>query len=309
MSKDLPIPEAKTPEAAGPPPDGLAEALSPGQPWPLSATEKPSGSQLPHAPRSIHELNNLPEEWKEALCRILIPSPLLIRFGIHPIKLTNQAGQRLVSFRYEPGSFAVQLLVRHRPDAEDPLYLLELQENPLGQTVVAFMATNDPSAERFHVDRDEEGQLTLLGTARRHLAEEVRAMRAGLAPGQVREGLRLFSHVMPRVEAFLIALGQDSVIVEPLGYHNAILFERYGFMYTQGQREMEWIQQAFQPGGELAARLDGSTPFRQPEAAHSVRGRSWAIHDGILGKPWDGVKMIRRLAPPAGVDTAPGLPW
>ncbi|MBC8448193.1 MAG: hypothetical protein H8D78_10615 [Chloroflexi bacterium] len=131
----------------------------------------------------------------------------------------------------------------------------------------------------------------------------------GLAPGQVREGLRLFSHVMPRVEAFLIALGQDSVIVEPLGYHNAILFERYGFMYTQGQREMEWIQQAFQPGGELAARLDGSTPFRQPEAAHSVRGRSWAIHDGILGKPWDGVKMIRRLAPPAGVDTAPGLPW
>lgn len=265
--------------------------------------------RLPHAPRSIHELNNLPEEWKEALCRILIPSALLIRYGIHPIKLTNRAGQRLVSFHYEPGSFALGLSVRHQPDAEDPLYQLELQENSLGQIAVAFMSTNDPDAQRFNVDRDEEGQPTLLGTARRHLAEEVRALHAGLAPGQVRQGLRLLSHVMPRMEAFLIVLGQDSVIVEPLAYHNAILFERHGFMYTQGQQTMEWIHQAFQPGGELAARLDGSTPFRQPEAAHSVRGRSWAIHDGILGRAWDGVKMIRRLAPPAGVDTAPGLPW
>jgi len=309
MPKDLPIPRSDTPESATPPSDGLAEALSPDQPRPTSSPEKPPLPRLPHAPRSIHELNNLPEEWKEALCRILIPSALLIRYGIHPIKLTNRAGQRLASFHYEPGSFALHLSVRHQPDAEDPLYQLGLQENSLGQIVVAFMSTNDPDANRFDVDRDEGGQPTLLGTARRHLAAEVRALGAGLAPGQVREGLRLFSHVMPRMEAFLIALGQDSVIVEPLAYHNAILFERHGFTYTQGRRAMEWIHQAFQPGGELATRLDGSTPFRQSQAAHSVRGRSWAIHDGILHQAWDGVKMIRRLAPPAGVDTAPGLPW
>jgi hypothetical protein len=268
------------------------------------------GTSLPsRPPRSIHEVNALPAEWKEALYRILIPSQLLIRFGVHPIRLTAGSHNRTVSFRYESGSSAFQLQVRHRSDAEDPLYLLELQDNPLGHIAVPFMATNDPFAQRFHVDRDEAGQPTLLGTLRRNLDEEERAMRAGLAPGQVRQGLRLMRLVMARVEAFLVALGQDSVIVEPMAYHNAILFERHGFMYTTGQSEMESIHQAFQPGGMLASRLDSTTPFRMPEAARSVRGRSWAIHDGVLGHPWDGVKMIKRLGPMTAVETAPGLDW
>jgi hypothetical protein len=30
--------------------------------------------------------------------------------------------------------------------------------------------------------------------------------------------------------------------------------------------------------------LDNSTPFRKPELASTIRGRSWAIHDGILNE-------------------------
>jgi hypothetical protein len=283
------------------------EAESPQQHAQQGTGALPSLPSYP--PTSIHEINGLPKDWKEALYRVLIPSNLLIRFGINPIRLTTEADHSAVSMRHGPSSSAVQVQVRHRADAEDPIFLLELQDNPVGHILVAYMATNDPSSPRFNIDRGEDGLPTLLGNLRRNTREEERSMRAGLAPGQVRKGLRLMRSVMPRVEAFLVILGQDGVIVEPMAYHNAILFERYGFVYTAGQTEMEAIHEDFKPSGRLALRLDGSTPFRMPEAANSVRGRSWAIHDGVLGQPWDGVKMIKRLGLPKAADTAPGLPW
>ena len=73
---------------------------------------------------------------------------------------------------------------------------------------------------------------------------------------------------------------------------------------------MERIERGFAPDGDLRARLDGSTPFRRPEAVHSVRLRSWAIHDGILGEPFTGVTMYKRIGEHAGVHTCPpDLPW
>jgi acetoin utilization protein AcuC len=51
--------------------------------------------------------------------------------------------------------------------------------------------------------------------------------------------------------------------------------------------------------------LDNSTPFRRPNAWNSIRGRSWAIHDGILGEPWHGIQMYKRVGRHAGVDTFP----
>ncbi len=70
---------------------------------------------------------------------------------------------------------------------------------------------------------------------------------------------------------------------------------------------MEWIDRGFQSGGELFQKLDASTPFRQVEAANTVRGRSWAIHDGILGEPWPAleVRMFKRVGHHAGICTFP----
>ncbi len=45
----------------------------------------------------------------------------------------------------------------------------------------------------------------------------------------------------------------------------------------------------------LRAALDGRTPFRQPGAERTVRGRSWALHDGV-GR-WGGVKMFKLVGP------------
>jgi hypothetical protein len=38
----------------------------------------------------------------------------------------------------------------------------------------------------------------------------------------------------------------------------------------------------------------------------SVRGRSWAIHDGILERSWDGVRIYKVSGVDAGIDTFPG---
>jgi hypothetical protein len=107
----------------------------------------------------------------------------------------------------------------------------------------------------------------------------------------------------------MLCLNQREYIVQPLYYHTAVLFEQYGFSYIQGQSYMERIHEQFAPGGALHGRLDGATPFRRPELAGSIRGRSWAIHDQILDQPWNRVRMVKRLGMNAGVNTCPDIPW
>ena len=65
----------------------------------------------------------------------------------------------------------------------------------------------------------------------------------------------------------------------------------------------------FQPGGDLHRRLDDSSPFRRRGLERTARGRSWAIHDGVLDGPWEGVKMFRAPDAPAGISTFPDGPY
>ena len=134
-------------------------------------------------------------------------------------------------------------------------------------------------------------------------------MEAGLAPGQVRQGLRLTRDLVPILERFVSALHHDAYYLQPLAYHNAILFERLGFAYALGLGRMEWINREFTPGGLLHRRLDGGTPFRSPDAWRTVRGRSWAIHDGIMDMPLTDVKMYKQVDVHAGVVTFPSAAW
>jgi hypothetical protein len=133
-------------------------------------------------------------------------------------------------------------------------------------------------------------------------------MEAGLAPGQVRAGLRASRLAVQHLEAFMALLGHQIYYGEPLTYAAAILFERRGFSYVSGKRLMEKINREFQPGGDLRQALDGSNPFRQPVQAETIRGRAWAIHDGILdviGERWDHIRMAKRIGRKAGTNTFP----
>jgi hypothetical protein len=255
---------------------------------------------------SLYQVNSLSGPDKEQIYRHLLLPPLLVEYGIDLDTLCDAQGNRLVTFNCPEDSPMVEVDVRSEVGFPDPLLYLELHDTPLNQIEVALFMVNDPSAERFETDRDWRGQRTKFGTFRRNIPEEVRAMKAGLAPGQVRQGLRLSRTLIPMFEQFVRRLGHDYYLMEPLTYHTAILFERLGCSYVQGKRKMEWIHQGFQPGASLYEALDGSTPFRPADAWHTIRGRSWAIHDGILGEPWHGIKMYKRIGKPAGVDTFPG---
>jgi acetoin utilization protein AcuC len=134
-------------------------------------------------------------------------------------------------------------------------------------------------------------------------------MNEGLSPGQVRHGLRLLRSAMSAFEGFITSLGHDMYFVEPLYYHNAVIFERYGFSYQVGKRQMDRIQAGFQEGGELRHKLDDSNPFRSTRAADSIRLRSWAIHDGILEQPFTNVTMYKRVGKSAEINTTPGCKW
>ncbi len=259
---------------------------------------------------SIRELNGLPAPIREALYLRLVPPEVLERLGADPRTGRSAAGEPLVQVVAPSGLTWARVEVRASRHDRDPLLLVDVDTTPFGVPQLSFVQITDPAGDRFGIDRDEDGQDTLFGTGSRNLAEEARALAAGLAPGQVRRGLRLLGRVMAMMEAFCRLLGNELFLVEPLFYHSALLYERHGCAYLVGRELMEEIHAGFQPGGRLHAALDGSTPFRQPGFDQTVRGRSWAIHDGILdvlgAGSWGGLKMYRLAGRPAGVSTFAG---
>ena len=260
--------------------------------------------ESPH--HNIHALNQLDAAVKEKVYSLLIPDKVFHFLGIDRSSLLNRRGERAVRLTApRQAGFAI-VEVRDRPDDRDCVFFLEIADTPFFKVEITFLIVNDPTAPRFNTDIDEAGRRTKFGTTRRNLEEEVRAMEAGLAPGQVRRGLRLLKDFMPTVLRFLSAMDQDMLVAEPIAYHDAIIFESHGFNYVRGKKKMEEIHRGFQPGGELHAKLDGSTPFRRPGAEKTVRGRSWAIHDGILGESWKDVEMYRPVDGPVPVCTFPG---
>ncbi|HEY7041245.1 MAG TPA: hypothetical protein VID28_20420 [Methylomirabilota bacterium] len=263
---------------------------------------------------SIQEVNALPREVAEALYVRLVPEELLDRFAIDPATLCGRDGTRLVRVTAPADKPWARVEVRSSREDRDPALLVDVEMSPLSVPELAFVQITDPGGPRFAIDRDPDGRDTLFGTASRNTEEERRAMDDGLAPGQVRRGLRLLSRVLDAMEGFCALLGKEIYLIEPLFYHSAILYERRGCGYLMGRDVMEEIDAGFRDGGALAARLDGSSAFRRPDAAGTVRGRSWALHDGVGQELWGGasvggVKMYRAAGRHAGINTFPGAPY
>lgn len=256
-------------------------------------------------PSTIGGINKLPEEEKRVIYARYIPKELTEKFHLPPLVDRED----LLQFRFAQGSSDVEMRVYHQPDFPDPVLYAHLTDTMNGQIHVLLYILNDPAAPRFDVDRMPDGSPTRFGTLKRNLDAEQAAMEHGLAPGQVRRGLRLLQPATAAFEEFLTSLGHDMCFVEPLYYHNAVIFERYGFAYQMGKRRMEQIHAGFQEGGELRRKLDDSNPFRSSRAANSIRLRSWAIHDGILGEPFTSVTMYKQVGKTANISTTPGSGW
>jgi hypothetical protein len=254
---------------------------------------------------SLMDINELPQADKEAIYAQIVPEIVFTRFGFDRETLMAPEGTHKIEIIAPKGLGLLRLAVKRDRADVDSLFFVEVADTHFGQVELSFCLINDPDAPRFNVDQDTSGRENSFGTLRRNIDEEIKAMQAGLSPYQVRRGLKTFKNFFRRFERFVAGLGMDIIVAEPLSYSNAIRYENYGFDYITGKQLMHWINAEFQPGGILYKRLDGSTPFRDPEMATTVRGRSWAIHDGILDQPWDNIKIYKSVGKDAGVNTFP----
>lgn len=260
------------------------------------------------APSTISGVNRLTEDEKRHIYARILPPVLLMRFNLSLEQLAAPESP-LFKLTAPAGSTSTEMSLFHEPGFPDPVLYGHITDTLNGQLHILLYVLNDPDAPRFDVDCMPDGSPTKFGILQRNLPAELAAMQAGLAPGQVRRGLRMLGEAITGFEDFVASLGHDLYFVEPLYYHVAIIFERYGFAYAKGRRLMEEIHAGFIPGNELFQRLDNSTPFRTPGAAQAIRSRSWAIHDGILGAPFTNVTMYKRIRQHAGVVTCTGCTW
>ena len=259
-------------------------------------------------PFTIRQLNNLPEAVKRRVYRGLIPPALLTRFGIDPIQWTGANKERMVFLKAEPESEKVLITAQTSVDPADEFFALELADNSLNGIELNLIVLNDPTAPRYSIDQTEDGQPTMFGTLKRNLQAEEQAKNAGLAPGQIRAGLGGSRIVFEQIDTFLSMLGHRAYFLEPLTYASAWVFERRGFAYVRGHKLMDDINREFQPVGRLSQCLDDGSPFRKRDQANTVRGRAWAIHDGILDAldlRWDKIRMVKQIGRHAGVETFP----
>jgi len=272
--------------------------------------ETSTGTLQSARPVSLHEvITTWDIERQHQLFRVLLPIDRLVQYGIDPITLTDAEGRHITRVLIDATQAGVRLELYHSGDAVDAMMEFELRDTLFNQIEVVWLAIQDPLAPRFNVDVMPDGETTLRGATRRNLEAEADALAHGLAPGQIRPGMHEFASEVERMETFMLCLGQRDYIAQPLYYHTAVLFEHAGFSYLQGQTRMERIHAGFSANGDLCDRLGGPSPFRQQALADSVRGRAWAIHDGILDEQWDRVRMVKRLGVNAKVNTCPGVPW
>jgi hypothetical protein len=258
-------------------------------------------------PYSITHINNLSHQEKRDIFIHLIPDEIFGRFNLRPDLYDNQ-GRDLININGGCDSQSIEVSIYHEFNFEDPLIYAHLTDTIYSKIHVLLYIMNDPESPRFDTDRMSDGTKTVFGTQIRNLEAEQAAMEYGLLPGQIRKGLNLLGKAVDSFDGFVQYLGHNIYFVEPLYYHNAITFERYGFNYQSGRRRMEKIHSDFSIEKKYRTQLT-SSPFRKLEAEKSMFYRSWAIHDGILGEPFTYVTMYKMIGKKFDINTAPGLSW
>ncbi len=192
-------------------------------------------------PVTIRALNSLPENPKLRLYRALIPVQVLAEFDINPRTWKNPDKLQQVRLEAEAGSDKVKIAAWYGEDVRNEFFYLELADNQYSGIDLNFLVANNPLAERFRTDVDDTGNETLFGTVHRNHGEEEKAKGAGLAPGQIREGLRSSSIVFNHIETFLTMMSHHAFFLEPLSYVSAWIFEKRGFAYSKGHQLMDII--------------------------------------------------------------------
>lgn len=240
--------------------------------------------------------------------KLLIPGELCAHYGLPPLFQGFETENGVYRLSKTDGRPGLNLEVWPYRSSIDPAFVVRLYFTHLGQIEIAWLCANDLTSKRFNID--EKGRLPLApSSGLRNVEEEKAALLYGLAPNQIRKGLHLLRPAIHSIEEYATAVGATLLTIFPMAYHNGIEYEHCGFAYRSGQELMEEIHAGFSPGGALLAQLDGKSVFREPWMALSVRGRSWAVHSGILGNGWYSPEMWKAVGQKNFIETAKGVPW
>src|SRR5574342_963933 len=163
---------------------------------------------------SLQQINALPAPERDRCYLSLVPPGLCQRFGLDATACLDPAGRSMLRVEASGKPPSVQISLTHTPDALDPVFFLRLEETRYGNLQIRFIVLSDPTGPRFGVDLDDEGNMTGLGVRSRNPREEERAMRAGLAPGQVRPGIRMLGPALEQIETFAAHLGMTALVLE-----------------------------------------------------------------------------------------------
>jgi len=252
----------------------------------------------------LQEINARSPSEKAHVYGSLVPPAFGERFGLDPVTLTDPQGKSLARLEAPPGEASVRLTLRHRAAAVDPALFLRLDESRYGNLQITWVILSEPEGPRFGVDLDDEGNVTDLGARFRNLREEEAAMRAGLAPGQIRPGLRMLRAVLDRIEDFASRLGKPALVLEAFFYHNALTYERHGFGYLAAGSGWRRSIEGSCPAAIWRPASTGGRPSERP-----ARGRPFAAEAGpstMASCPSDGGP--RRCTAPSGSDLTSAPP-
>ena len=183
-------------------------------------------------PYTIGGINLLPEEEKRAIYSRLIPRELIERFGL-PRSYADEQGRSLLTGKWASGNPSAEMSLFHQADFPDPILYGHLTDTMNGQVHVLLYILNDPDSPRFEVDRMPDGRATKFGTLLRNLEAERAAMQAGLAPGQVRHGLRLLHPAMIAFENFVEDLVTTCILWSPCIITTPSFFSDMGFLISR----------------------------------------------------------------------------
>src|SRR5574341_788115 len=100
---------------------------------------------------SLRQINDMPAAERDPWYLSLVPPALCRRFGLDAGACTDPTGRCLA--RVEPLAKrpTVQISLKHRADALDPVFFLRLNETQYGNLEIRLIVLSDPEGPRFNV--------------------------------------------------------------------------------------------------------------------------------------------------------------
>ncbi len=133
---------------------------------------------------------------------LLRVDPTRIAGKFSSAKIDTPQFDSFTRFQFAPGSSNMEMSLFHQPNFPDPILYGHMTDTVNGQIHILLYVLNDPTSPRFDVDKMPDGRITQFGTLTRNIEAEQAALEAGLAPGQVRRGLRIVAGGCNRVRKF-----------------------------------------------------------------------------------------------------------